>query len=109
MLIINIGIAVGAGLYEQRVVVSNWLTSTPSGLHWNRDQAQRDDPGRKFWALVTTLPLTTIAIANLFAAWGAPSAVRGWWLATAVAVLLERGFTFTYFIPTMVRLLLSPG
>jgi hypothetical protein len=108
MLIINIGIAVGAGLYEHRVVVSNWITSTPEGLHWNRDRAQRDDPGRKFWAYVTTLPLTIIAFANLFAAWGAPSAVRGWWLATAIAVLLDRVFTFTYFIPTMVGLLRSP-
>jgi len=31
--------------------------------------------------------------------------VRGWWLGAAVAALAERAFTFSYFIPTMVRLM----
>ena len=109
MFVVNLGIAFGAGLYEHRIVVPLWLSSSDNGAtHWHADVVRRDDTGRRFWAFVTTLPLTIIAFANLFAAWGAPSAVRGWWLATAVAVLFDRVFTFTYFIPTMVGLLRSP-
>ena len=105
LFIINLGIAFGAGLYEHRIVVSRWVTSSESGNHWNAEAARQDDVGRRFWAFVSTLPLTLLTLANLFAAWRSSGAVRGWWLAAALAVLAERAFTFSYFIPTMIRLM----
>jgi hypothetical protein len=108
-LVINIGITFGAGLYEHRIVVCRWLPSRPeSGIHWDAETARRDDTGRRFWAFVTTVSLTLLTVANLFAALRASGAVRGWWLAAALIALVDRAFTFSYFIPTMVGLMRAP-
>ena len=47
--VINPGIAFGAGLYEHRIVVTRWVTADDSGGHWNAEQGGRrrdagDDP-----------------------------------------------------------------
>jgi hypothetical protein len=42
LLVINLGIAFGAGLYEHRIVVSRWIPSQPeSGVHWDAETARR--------------------------------------------------------------------
>ena len=106
LLVINLGIAFGAGLYEHRVVAPQWLATSPdSSRHWHPDVARRDDTGRKFWAFVTTLPLTLLTLASLGAAWHAHGSVRGWWLAAGLLALADRALTFVYFIPTMVGLM----
>ena len=106
LFVINLGIAFGAGLYEHRIIVSQWITSSQvSGSHWNADAARRDDTGRRFWGFVTTVPLTLLALANLSVAWRAPGPVRGWWLAAGLAALAVQTLTFSYFIPTMVGLM----
>src|SRR5438445_11120216 len=109
LFVINLGVAFGAGLYEHRIVVSHWISSSDdSGAHWNADAARRDDTGRRFWAFVTTVPLTLLTLASLFAAWRGRGSFSRWWLAAAVAALVDRAFTFSYFIPTMVRLMRAP-
>jgi hypothetical protein len=106
LFVINLGIAFGAGLYEHRIVVPQWIgSSQASGSHWNADAARRDDTGRRFWAFITTLPLTLLTLANLFVASGASSPERWWWLAAGLAALADRALTFSYFIPTMVGLM----
>lgn len=106
LFVINLGIAFGAGLYEHRIVMSRWIVESPeSGTHWNAAAVGQDDTGRRFWAFVTTVPLTLLTLANLFGAWRASGSVRGWWLAAALAALADRAFTFSYFIPTMVGLM----
>jgi hypothetical protein len=108
LFVINLGIAFGAGLYEHRIVVSRWLNVSPeSGTHWNAAVVRQDDTGRRFWAFVTTVPLTLLTLANLFAAWRASGPARVWWFAAAVAALADRVFTFSYFIPSMIRLMES--
>ncbi len=106
LFVINLGIALGAGLYESRIVVPRWLRSTEeSGLRWNAEAARLDNTGLRFWVYVTTVPLTLLTLANLVIALRAPGGtLRGWWLAAAVAALADRIFTFSYFIPTMIRL-----
>lgn len=109
LFVINLGIAFGAGVYEHRIVVSRWIRSSPeAGAHWNADAARQDDTGRRFRAFVSTMPLTLLTLANLFLAWRSAGAVRGWWLAAALAALADRVFTFSYFIPTMVGLMRAP-
>ena len=109
LFVINLGIAFGAGLYEHRVVVGRWLISSrEADAHWNADAARRDDTGRRFWAFVTTVPLTLLTLTSLFAAWHGGGAFRDWWLAAALVALVDRAFTFAYFIPTMVRLMRAP-
>jgi hypothetical protein len=63
----------------------------------------------RFWAYVTTGPLTLLTLANLVAAWTTSGPERGWWLTAALVVLGERILTFSYFIPTMVGLLNHPN
>jgi hypothetical protein len=102
---INLGVAFGAGLYESRIEVSRWLTySQDSGYHWNAEAAGSANVGLRFWVYVTTVPLTLLTLASLTAAWWAPDPVRGWWLGAGVAALVDRVMTFTYFIPTMIKL-----
>lgn len=106
LFVVNLGIAFGAGLYEHRIVVSRWIRSSPeSGSYWHADAVRQDDTGRRFWAFVTTGPLTLLTVANLFVAWRASGVVRGWWILAAVVALADRVMTFAYFIPTMVRLM----
>jgi hypothetical protein len=105
LFVVNLGIAFGAGVYESRVVVPQWLAGSPaSGYRWDAEAARRADTGRRFWVYVTTVPLTLLTLANGVAAWGAGGPLRGWWLGAVAAALADRLFTFAYFIPTMVRL-----
>lgn len=109
LFIINLGVAFGAGLYESQIAFNDWLTSSPdSAVHWNAEAARRDNTGLRFWAYVTTGPLTLLTLANLVAAWRASGTLRTWWLTGAMAALAERLFTFAYFIPTMIGLMQAP-
>ena len=105
LLVINLGIALGAGLYESRIVVPDWIDTSGSSPAWNADVVRDDNTGVRFWVAVTTVPLTLLALANLFAAWRAPIALRRWWRGTATIAVIERALTLGYFVPTMVRLM----
>jgi hypothetical protein len=103
LFVINLGIALGAGLYESRIVVPDWIdTAAPA---WNPDAARDDNTGVRFWVAVTTIPLTLLTLANQVAGWRAPLGLRRWGLGTAITALVERGLTLGYFVPTMVRLI----
>ena len=109
LFVMNIGIAFGAGLYEHRIVIPDWVSASPeSGAHWNAEAVRQDDTGRRFWVAVTTVPLTLLTLANLWAAWRSGGTVRNWWLAAAGVLLAERIFTLAYFSPTMVWLSGAP-
>ncbi len=97
LFVINLGIAFGAGLYESRVVAPLWASAPPASL-------STPDSGLRFWAVVTTGPLTLLTLASLYFAWQAGGVLGQWWLAAAGVALVERLSTFAYFIPTMLRL-----
>jgi hypothetical protein len=106
LFVINLGVVFGAGLYEARIAFPQWLVySAESGYRWNAEAARQANTGLRFWVYVTTVPLTLLTLANLVVAWRAQGAIRGWWLGAAVAVLVDRIFTFSYFVPTMVKLM----
>ena len=63
LFVINLGISFGAGLYEARVVIPQWVNLPPRT--W-------PNTGILFWVYVTTIPLTLLTVANLFAAWLEP-------------------------------------
>lgn len=108
LFVINLGMAFGAGLYEHRIVIPDWIRLSEGEAHWSAETVRRDDTGLRFWAFVTTGPLTLLTLANLYAAWRSAGEVRRWWLFAAVAALAERALTFGYFIPTMVGLMGAP-
>ena len=106
LFVINLGIVLGAGLYEARIEFPQWLVySGESGYRWNAEAARQANVGLRFWVYVTTVPLTLLTLANLVAAWRAQGPIRGWWLGAAVVALADRAFTFSYFAPTMVKLM----
>jgi hypothetical protein len=109
LFVLNLGIAFGAGLYEHRIVVPTWISSSPElGAHWNANAVRETNTGRRFWVFVTTVPLTMLTLANLGAAWRERGPVRQWWLTAALVALAERLITFSYFIPAMVALTGAP-
>jgi hypothetical protein len=101
LFVIFLGTAFGAGLYESRVVVPLWTSDPPASL-------RSPDSGHRFWVWVTTGPLTLLTFANLVVAWQTQGLVRGWWLTASIVALVERGATFGYFIPTIIRLQRRP-
>lgn len=106
LFVINLGIALGAGLYEHRIVVPEWIGPGADGLpRWDAEAARAADTGRRFWVYVTTVPLTLLTIANLVNGWRAKGPARRPWLGAALAALTDRAITFGYFIPVMVGLL----
>jgi hypothetical protein len=110
LFVINLGIAFGAGLYESRIVIPQWLSgSKVSGYRWNAEAARQADVGVRFWIYVTTVPLTLLTLASVVAAWWTHDQVRTWWLAAAAAAIVDRAMTFAYFIPTMLRLMNHEG
>ena len=102
LFIIFLGIAFGAGLYESRVVVPLWTSNPPASM-------ASPDSGHRFWAFVTTGPLTLLTVANLVLALQSQGPARAWWLTAAVVTLVERVGTFGYFIPTIIRLSRKPA
>jgi hypothetical protein len=106
LLNINLGVAFGAGLYESRIVVPQWLMTSPgSGSRWNAAAARHADVGLRFWVYVTTIPLTVLIVASVIAARWAPQPVRWWWLIACAVAMIDRIMTFAYFIPTMITLM----
>jgi hypothetical protein len=100
LFVINLGIAFGAGLYEARVVIPQWADIPPQT--W-------PNTGLMFWVYVTTIPLTALTLASLVVAWLDRGPRRTWWLGSAAIVVVERIATFSYFIPTMIRLMGTEG
>lgn len=105
LLVINLGIAFGAGLYESRIAIPEWLNySTETGYFWNAETAGRFNVGLRFWIYVTTIPLTLLTLLSLILVWQTNGNLRFWWLVAIGAMLADRLMTFFYFIPTMIRL-----
>ena len=95
LFVLNLGIAMGAGLYESRVVMPVWA---------NLARETWPNTGLMFWAYVTTVPLTLLTIASLFLAWQSVGPERVWWLAAVLVIVVERAATFGYFIPGMIAM-----
>lgn len=104
LFILYLGISFGAGLYEARLVIPQWFPgSVKSGYRVNITAMQELDSGRKFWAFVTTIPLTLLTLVNLVLAWQSQLPAHAWWLAAALITLIERAGTFSFFIPTIIK------
>jgi hypothetical protein len=108
MFVIFHGVAFGAGLYEQRVVVPRWMGSSPGGACYLHPEAMRiDDSGRRFWGFVSTGPLSLLTLINFYFAFSSTAPVRTLWLAACAVTLVERAFTFAFFIPQAIKLMRS--
>jgi len=105
LFVVNLGTAFGAGLYEMRIVLPLWFHRSGNGDYEIDHRVMRQtDVGRKFWAMVTTLPLTLLTLINIFFAWQSQDPAHDWWLAASFLSLAERMTTFAFFIPTAIRM-----
>ena len=104
LFVINLGIALGAGFYETRIVLPLWFTKSSDGYRVNIQNMNEIETGRKFWGFVTTMPLTLLTILNLVFAFQSEGIVGDWRLAASMITLIERIGTFAFFIPTAIKL-----
>jgi len=103
--IINISIALGAGLYETTIVLPLWFNKSPNNDYYvNSDNMRTINPGRKFWGFVTTVPLTLLTVINLVFAFQSQPPLLNWWVAATIIILIERVGTLTFFIPRAIKL-----
>lgn len=105
LFILNLGTAFGAGLYETRIIIPLWFHKVAgAGYRVNMEAMHDIETGRKFWAFVTTVPLTLLTLANLTMAWQSLQPGQAWWFGAALITLVERIGTFAFFIPTAIKL-----
>jgi hypothetical protein len=110
LFVIDLGIALGAGLYETKVELPRWASSavsaakSPEALTSKTLSPRPSNPGIRFWTYATTVPLTLLTIASFVVLRWADTETRRWWLIAAWAAGAERLLTFLYFIPTMIQL-----
>ncbi|MDQ6611495.1 MAG: DUF1772 domain-containing protein [Gemmatimonadota bacterium] len=104
-LIMGLGLLIGAGIYEARVIVPLWVDDAPESTIDFHNPPMRINAGRRFWVGVTPV-VGLIAVANTYYAYDSLSFnnAREWWLfasalATAVIVI-----TFVYFVPVLMSL-----
>lgn len=109
LFVIALGIDLGAGIYEARIVVPLWANSVPESLAaGNPYRRVAIDAGMRFWAYVTTAVAFFALLALVFGL-RAPAAHRAWRTFAAVAELAVVAGTLLYFRPTLIRLFMGHG
>ena len=109
LFVIALGIDVGAGLYETRIVVPLWSSGVPGTLAAGNAYARvAIDAGMRFWALVTPV-VGLLALATLVTGLRWPHPQLGWRIAACVAELAAFAMTMLYFRPTLERLFMGHG
>ena len=109
LFVVFLCVALGAGLYESRVEVPQWIEQTDAAYRWNAEAAREADAGRRFWAFVTTGPLTVLSLASLVLAWRSTGALRRRWLASGGGVARRPGPDLLLLHPDDARPHVRPG
>jgi hypothetical protein len=104
-----LGIEIGAGLYEARVIVPLWSAAPPQSVwEWNALQAATPqfsiDAGRRFW-IYTTPTIGLLSIAALISGWRTRPEHHKWLVAATATAFVVVVATFVYFVPTLMELM----
>ncbi|HEX5476120.1 MAG TPA: hypothetical protein VFX12_15790 [Vicinamibacterales bacterium] len=107
--VVLVGLDLGAGLYETRVVVPLWTAGVPGTLApGNPYGLIAARAGLHFWAVLS--PLVAIAtVLALVAGFRAPRPQFTWRLVATILELIVVASTLAYFAPTARRLLMTHG
>jgi len=109
LFVITLGLDLGAGLYEARIVVPLWAGGVPETLAEGDPYGRvAIDAGVRFWAYMTT-SVALFAVLALAFGFQAPIPRRTWQTFAAVAELSVVTTTLLYFRPTLVRLFMGHG
>jgi len=109
LFVIALGVDLGAGIYEARIVVPLWAGGVPQSLaDGNPYRRVAIDAGMRFWAYVTSA-VALFALLALVFGFGVPAPERAWRTFAAVAELAVVATTLLYFRPTLIRLFIGHG
>lgn len=101
-----LGVQIGAGAYETRVVVPLWSGSPPeSVLGWNADARYALRPFERFWIFATPALAASAVAAVLAARRSRAPAHRRWLVASCALTLALVAATYLYFVPAHHELL----
>ena len=102
-LVVGLGLQVGAGIYEARVIVPLWASNPPASVIEFFAQPMRPDSGGRFWIFLTPI-VGLISLGNLVFAWSSTGPGRSSWLFAAGASFAITVVTFAYFVPAILLL-----
>jgi hypothetical protein len=106
--VFSIGLGIGGGVYETRVVYPNWrVNPIPSELGKKLVSSGQAGAARRFWPFISPVS-ALLAIINAYIAWHQVGLVRNVWLAAAVSIILKSVGTYGYFVPTYIRRISQP-
>ena len=106
--VFSIGLGIGGGVYETRVVYPNWsVNPIPSELGKKLVSSGQAGAARRFWPFISPVS-ALLAIINACIAWHQVGLVRNVWLAAAVSIILKSVGTYGYFVPTFIRRIAQP-
>lgn len=109
LFVIVLGLDLGAGVYESRIVVPLWANDVPATLAAGNPFGRvAIDAGVRFWAYMTTT-VAILAVAALMFGLRTQPPQRTWQVVAAVVELCAVAMTLLYFRPTLVRLFMGHG
>jgi len=109
LFVVALGLDLGAGIYEARIVVPLWAGGLPDTLAAGNPYGRvAIDAGLRFWAYVTSAVALLALLALVAGFWTAPPQ-RTWQIAAALLELAVVASTLLYFRPTLVRLFMQHG
>ena len=107
--VFSVGLGIGGGVYETRVVYPNWAKDpTPDRLSEKLISSGQAGAARRYWPLVSPAS-ALLAIVNMFLAWDQVGIVRDLWLMSSIAIVLKSLGTYGYFVPTYIRRIAKPN
>lgn len=109
LFVIALGLDLGAGIYEARIVVPLWANGVPETLAAGNPFARvAIDAGMNFWKYMTSA-VALLALAALVCGLRTPTPERVLRTAASVAELCVVAMTLLYFRPTLIRLFMGHG
>jgi hypothetical protein len=106
--IFSVGIGIGGGVYETRVVYPNWNREpTPDGLGEKLVSSGQARAARRYWPLISPTS-ALLAVLNAFLAWHQIGLVRTLWLTSSILIIVKRSGTYGYFVPTYIHRIAKP-
>ena len=108
VLVISLGILIGATIFEAIVITPLWAGSPPESVRgWNENPRYAIENG-KFFVLIV-LPLLISSLASLISGWNQPSPRRKWLIVAAVCTLIGFVATGSFFVPILTETIFVRG
>ena len=109
LFVIALGLDLGAGIYEARIVVPLWSAGVPETLAAGNPYGRvAIDAGIHFWSRMTSV-VALLALVTLAFSLRTSAPLRTWQIFASVAELAAAAMTLFYFRPTLVRLFMGHG